>query len=70
MGKRSLAILAITAGLHAAHLSDESLELQGAAECLPGERKLVFLGLDVHCEFYLNVGVGQECSGSKIYYKL
>ena len=61
MGKRSLAILAITARLHAAHLSDEGLELGGAAEVLPGEWKLVLLGGDIHGQFHMSVGIGQEC---------
>ena len=61
MCKRSLAIPAITAGLHAAHLRDQGLELGGAAEVLPGEWKLVLLGGDIHGQFHMSVGIGQEC---------
>ena len=61
MGKRSFAISTITAGLHAAHLSDQGLELGGAAEVLPGEWKLVLLGGDIHGQFHMSVGIGQEC---------
>ena len=61
MGKRSFAISTITPGLHAAHFSDEGLELGGAAEVLPGEWKLVLLGGDIHGQFHMSVGIGQEC---------
>jgi len=66
LGKRSFAISAITAGLHAAHLSDEGLELGGAAEVLPGEGKLVLLGGDIHGQFHMSVGIGQECPVSVV----
>jgi len=60
--KGGLALLVVTAGLYAAHLRDEGLELSRAAEALPSEGKLVFLGHDIHLQFYVSLGVGQQCS--------
>jgi len=57
-----LALLVATAGLYAAHLSDQGLELHGAAEALASEWKLVFLGHDIHLQLYLSLGISQECS--------
>ena len=65
-----LTLLGVTASLHTPHLIDQGLELGRAGEALPGEGELLCLGHDVHLQFYMSVGIRQECPDEQVGYKI